>query len=348
MPLKITNKHGAPEEVFKAVSNDDHVNKGDISVTTLIDAPRIKILKDKFEYEQDVMDMIFMQMGTAFHSMMEENTHKYRDYYFLKIACKILVKLNHKKLAIDVANQTLDLFKDEIVSKDIFVERTLTLPVTVTSSITGKEYTVVVSGTQDFYQRSKKLLKDYKVTGVSQFTSDQLHWIHQQNIYAYMLREQGEEVEEIQICAFFRNWTLMKTKFNKSKDYPDQPIKIINLPVWSQEKCKEYVEKRVRLHVEAKEQNTIPLCTAKERWADDDVFTVYSDESPTRAIKTFYNYKQAKDFIESGDKIMTNPRINFRVSSSFKCDNYCPVAEHCDQKKKRDELIKKQKSNKTK
>lgn len=348
MPLKVTNKHKAPEEVYKAVATDDHVNKGDISVTTLIDAPRIKILKDKFEYEQDVSDMIFMQLGTAFHSVMEESTHTHREYYQLKLACKSLVKLGKKDLAMQIVKETKELFKDEVVGKTVFVERTLTLDVTVTSRITGKVHTVKISGTQDYYNREEEYLKDYKVTGVSQYSSDHLHWIHQQNIYAYMLRQIGEKVSKIQICAFFRNWTLMKTKFNKSNDYPSQPIKLIDLEVWSNEKCKEYIEKRVLLHVEARESEKIPFCTAKERWADDDVFSVYSDESPSRSVKNFYNHKQAKDFIESGDKIMTNPRIKFRLSSSFKCENYCPVSEHCDQKKKRDEYIYKQKLNKNK
>ncbi len=159
MPLKIVNKHGAPDEVFKAVSNDDHVNKGDISVTTLIDAPRIKMLKDKHDYEQDVMDMIFMQLGTAWHSVMEENTHKYREYYQLKLTCKNLVKLGRKDLALELVKGTKETFKDEIVGKEIFVERTLTLDVTVTSRITGKVHTVKISGTQDFYSLQEVAFK---------------------------------------------------------------------------------------------------------------------------------------------------------------------------------------------
>ena len=343
MPIKITNTHNVPEELFKAMSRDDHVNKGDISVTTLIDAPRIKILKDNNEYEQDVMDMLFMQLGTAFHTVMEQNTYTHYAYHGLKQTCRDLVKMGRKDLALEVAKEAKKQFKDELVGKDIFVERTLTLDVTVTSSVTGKVHVIKLSGTQDYYQKSLKLLRDYKVTGVSQNNSDHKHWIEQQNIYGYMLRQIGEEVETIEILAFFRNWSKMKAKFaRKSENYPKQPSVVIPLEVWSDEKALSYIEGRVQLHVEAKERSEqeggkIPLCTASERWAGDDTFTVNHDDGG----KNFYNYKMAKNFIES--EPLVNPVINYKLASSLKCNEYCPVSKFCDQHKKRMDLIKKNK-----
>lgn len=338
MPVKITNTHNVPQELFKAMNRDDHVNKGDISVTTLIDAPQIKILKDNNEYEQDVMDMLFMQLGTAFHTVMEQNTYTHYAYHGIKQTCRDLVKMGRKDLALEIAKEAKKQFKDEEVGKDIFVERTLTLDVTVTSSVTGKVHVIKLSGTQDYYQKSLKLLRDYKVTGVSQYNSDQKHWIHQQNIYAYMLRQIGEEVETIEILAFFRNWSKMKAKWaKKSENYPKQPSVVIPLEVWSDEKCLKYIEDRVRLHVEALEVDKVPLCTASERWAGDDTFIVNHDDGS----KNFYNYALAKKHIE--EEPLVNPRINYKLASSLKCNEYCPVSKFCDQHKKRMELIKKNK-----
>ena len=118
--------------------------------------------------------------------------------------------------------------------------------------------------------------------------------------------------------------------------------KVSKSPVWTDEECLAYIQKRVRFHVEAQESEKIPMCTAKERWASDDVFSVMSD-TQKHSVRNFYNYKQAKDFIDSGEKNLVNPRIEYRLSSSLKCEQYCMVSEFCDQKKRRDELIAKAK-----
>ena len=77
--MKITNKFNLPE-TFLSFARDGKYDKGqsDISVTTLIDAPRVNILKQQRtdDIEADVSDMIWPLFGTAVHHMLESAAPK--------------------------------------------------------------------------------------------------------------------------------------------------------------------------------------------------------------------------------------------------------------------------------
>lgn len=77
--MKITNKHNLPD-TFLSFARDGKYDKGnaDISVTTLIDGPRINILKQQHlrDIESDVSDMIWPLLGTAVHHMLESGEAK--------------------------------------------------------------------------------------------------------------------------------------------------------------------------------------------------------------------------------------------------------------------------------
>lgn len=77
--MKITNRHNLPD-TFLSFARDDKYDRGiaDISVTTLIDAPRVNILKSQKadEITADVSDMIWPLLGTAVHHMLESSSPK--------------------------------------------------------------------------------------------------------------------------------------------------------------------------------------------------------------------------------------------------------------------------------
>lgn len=77
--MNITNKFNLPE-AFLSFARNGKYDRGnsDISVTTLIDSPRVNILKQqrKDEIETDVSDMIWPLFGTAVHHMLESSTPK--------------------------------------------------------------------------------------------------------------------------------------------------------------------------------------------------------------------------------------------------------------------------------
>lgn len=72
--MKITNNFGLPEAFMSFLKKDKYdAGKADISVTTLIDAPRVNILKQqrKDEITVDVVDMIWPLLGTAVHHILD-------------------------------------------------------------------------------------------------------------------------------------------------------------------------------------------------------------------------------------------------------------------------------------
>ena len=73
---RVVNRHGAPASLV-AFANAPHYDSGDsdITVTQLIDAPRIRILRDKHadQIQDDVYENIFRLVGTAIHSIAEQH-----------------------------------------------------------------------------------------------------------------------------------------------------------------------------------------------------------------------------------------------------------------------------------
>jgi hypothetical protein len=69
----ITNKHGLPEALVKAVQNDPYTGGGDISVTKLIDSPQRRqlLLAHGSAVEEDVSERIWSLLGQAVHHILE-------------------------------------------------------------------------------------------------------------------------------------------------------------------------------------------------------------------------------------------------------------------------------------
>ena len=72
--MKVTNNHNLPQSFVDFARNDKY-SKGhaDISVTTLIDSPRVRVMRDHYYSERvvDVVDNIWALFGTAVHHVLE-------------------------------------------------------------------------------------------------------------------------------------------------------------------------------------------------------------------------------------------------------------------------------------
>tara|TARA_Y100000114_G_scaffold66533_1_gene61026 strand:+ start:2679 stop:3566 length:888 start_codon:yes stop_codon:yes gene_type:complete len=77
--MKITNKYNLPSPVVSALSFDSY-SKGesDMSITQLIDAPRISVLRRKHDEQmtEDISSKLWSVLGTAVHSMFENAVHE--------------------------------------------------------------------------------------------------------------------------------------------------------------------------------------------------------------------------------------------------------------------------------
>jgi len=72
--MNITNNYGLPQSFVNFARNDKYSKgKADISVTSVIDSPRIRLMRDRHrdQMTSDVSDMIWPLFGTAVHHVLE-------------------------------------------------------------------------------------------------------------------------------------------------------------------------------------------------------------------------------------------------------------------------------------
>jgi len=72
--LKLTNKYGLPESIVNALKRPEYTKgKAHLSVTQLINSPKIVALTKKFEdeLESDVSEMVWSLFGSAIHKVLE-------------------------------------------------------------------------------------------------------------------------------------------------------------------------------------------------------------------------------------------------------------------------------------
>lgn len=184
-------------------------------------------------------------------------------------------------------------------------------------------------------------LIDYKFTSAYAVMSEpdgKTDWYTQQNFYAWLMHENKNiRVEKIQICVIIRDWS--RSSYMKDKKYPAAPIVMIDLPLWTLEKQKEYVYERVRLHQEAELSyglsGELPECSDRERWCQVSKWAVYKTEESKRATRVFNTEAKARRF--AGDAMI----VLHRPGTPSRCEgNYCGVALWCDQfKEKKNETV---------
>lgn len=90
--MEITNTHNLPEAFVNFARNDKY-SKGisDISVTTLIDSPRIRLMRDHHASDRtsDVVDMIWPLFGTAVHHILESAKTDDNTIVEERLFCKV-------------------------------------------------------------------------------------------------------------------------------------------------------------------------------------------------------------------------------------------------------------------
>lgn len=84
--MKITNKYNLPEQFVNAVNKDYMPTPQQYSVTTILNPIRATLLSRRHnsEIEEDVSDLIYAILGTAFHSLLEnsqEGEHELKEEY---------------------------------------------------------------------------------------------------------------------------------------------------------------------------------------------------------------------------------------------------------------------------
>jgi hypothetical protein len=143
-------------------------------------------------------------------------------------------------------------------------------------------------------------LTDYKVTNVWAVVFGKEDWHNQLNFYAWLAEvSKNVSVKKAQIVVVLRNWTKSDAK-RGGKDYPQFPIMIIDIPVWTAEKRDWYVNERVQVHQNAEflrlTGDTLPFCTDAERWKNPAKYAVIKTGNK-RAQRVLDTQAQAEEYI---------------------------------------------------
>ena len=341
MPEKLVNKSGVPELFFKAAQIDRHVTAGDISVTQLIDAPQIRYLKKTEDYEFDVKNNLWMLFGTAVHHLPERAEVSHFSARYLIDAAQVLDDMKDPQAG-KAADWMRNLAREkwpEAFDDSIMVESTLSLPVNIDTD------TITISGTVDKFETETGTLKDYKTASVYSYIYKESRekWYAQQNVYAYMLRELGYEVNSAKIIAFFKDWS--RTGMLRSKDYPPSLAMEIDVPLLDHEVVGKYIKKRLHMHVQVFDKPGSIPCSGKEMWATADTYKV-KKKNGKRSMKNFDNKALAQKFVD--DNAMKHAgglNIEFTPGKRRRCEEFCPVAEVCPQKQAYDAKMKELEEN---
>jgi hypothetical protein len=334
MPAVITNKLNLPETIYKACLHDSHRVAGDISVSQLIDSPRIRILKKKHKYEEDVSDRLYMLLGTALHHILERaNIDDVRKRAFILTADTLIAKAQEYQNANEEAraNQLracakylqdlIPVFFPEIGNRYIF-------EVTLRREING----IVLYGTFDLFDTLTNTLYDYKFCSVYSYMYPESKdsWAYQTNIYAWLLKMEGYTVNKIVVVAFFRDW--QESGIMRHKDYPDKQIKEIVIPIGETPKVGSWIGELLTFHKETEDTGILPLCTGQQRWAKADQWAVKTPNAK-KALRVADTEGQVDSFILENKHKHPKMYKEYRPGESVKCASFCPVAEFCDQRK---------------
>lgn len=184
-----------------------------------------------------------------------------------------------------------------------------------------------LTGQHDLYQPAEATLSDFKVTSVYSFLlGEKSEWEQQLNLNAMLLRHHGHAPHKLQIIAILRDWQSSKAELDPY-GYPPCALHVVNIPLWTPEKCLSYATERILLHqnAEALPDDDIPPCTPAERWAKPDSFAL-KKQGNKKATKVCQTLPEAQALLATLGPLFT---IETRPGGDTRCERYCPVAPFC-------------------
>ena len=290
--MVITNNAGYPEALVKAVENDSY-SRGegvDRSVTGLLAPPRQAALKEIHGHEivEDVSDRTYALYGQLVHLLLERAGEQSRN------------AINEQRLYTEVNGWKISGQTD-----------TLTLTEDQRSWIISDYKFVTAYKFKRSYSGELVIPEDYE---------------NQLNMYGHLLRVNNFKVDGLKIVAIYRDWSKLEAK--RDKNYPQLGAETHDVPVWSEERAKAFMEERVRLHQAA--ENDLPECTDDERWAKPDKYALMPNANSARARKLFDSEIDATTWA-AANNMKTGFVVEHRKGANVRCENYCPVSEWCDQ-----------------
>jgi hypothetical protein len=187
----------------------------------------------------------------------------------------------------------------------------------------------VLTGKCDLlYEQDGYGIDDFKFTSVWAVKDEKPEWTAQLNTYAWLAKQHGFDIKRLRIIAILRDWS--KLKAAREQDYPPVGVVVREVPLWSEEKQRQYIWDRVAQHQDAAnyEDDYMVYCTDEERWAKPDTWAV-KKKGAKRALRVTENEADAV-FVASSrtDAVYIEHRPG---NKTVRCDHYCDVKNFCSQ-----------------
>lgn len=188
------------------------------------------------------------------------------------------------------------------------------------SEIEGK----LVSAQIDALHVSTKTLLDLKTTSAWKVVNkDYDKYEKQMQIQAYLAGLHGYEVEKLQVVIICRDWSKARSG---EPNYPNTPIQIVDIPLWSKEEQERYIKERLRLHFGDGEKT----CTDEDRWARPESFAI-KVKGKKRALRVLPTMKSALVYAADNNLADSKFSIEERPATYTRCESYCAVSKWCSQ-----------------
>ena len=296
----VTNNKGFPDALVRAVENDSY-SKGmaDRSVTGLLAPPRQAALIDI--YGDEVTEDVSERTFALYGQLVHLLLERAGE--------QSRNAINEERLFTEVGGWT----------------------------ISGQTDTITLTEEEGWAVSDYKFVTAYKFK--REYTGELLipeEYEQQLNMYAYLLRENGFKVDGLKIVAIYRDWSKLEAK--RDKNYPQLGAETHDIPLWSEDKAKAFIEERVRLHQDAmflgnkyaEAASNLPECTDEERWAKPDKFALMPTAKSARARKLFNSEVNATAWA-AANNMKPGWVIEHRRGVNTRCESYCLVSDYCTQ-----------------
>jgi len=283
--MRFTNDQGLPGSLHQFLQWNDYNASGvkfDISATKLLDSPLIA--QHWRNHGKDVVEdsatRLYSAMGSGIHSRFESAN-----------AANANVVMEKR------FTWTFDHPIDDDTREDV--------------------KPLVLSAQIDAYEVPTKTLADLKTVSAWKIDNQDYDSFERQlNIGSYLMRKNGWQVDRLQVYALIRDWSRAR---QGERNYPNQPIHVIDIPLWSEDEQLAYITERLAMHFDDSEKS----CTDKDMWAKPATFAV-KDSKKKRALRVLPSKEQADSWIKSqGLSGKTGISIEDRPAVYARCESYC-------------------------
>lgn len=176
---------------------------------------------------------------------------------------------------------------------------------------------LTIAGKADLYEQHG-LLTDWKnMSAWGIVFGDVTDVTAQLNVYATMYRAHGFTVTGLQRIAFLRDWS--RRQAQRDAQYPQQPVVVTPISLWSVQDTAAYIMERVALHQAAH----TPPCTAGDRWEKPTTYAVMKNDNK-RAARVLESALDAAQWIHQ-QKPGPKYAVVTRPGEQTRCQSYCRV-----------------------